>query len=181
MLDCPLEFEIADDQSVRASEIYRDCVLRMYDEYYLVDLVPIPLHGNKVIIGIDWLSLNGAVIDCAQQLVRVRTPSGGKLVIQGERPQREPVMCSAVRARRYLHKGCSGFFSYVMDTREKGKAAMDDVPVVREYPDDFLEDFLGIPPEGQERFSEIFKNSSPRKCNPTVYKIAANQQLIEVQ
>ena len=69
------------------SEVYQDCVLRLFEERYLVDLVPIPLWGNKVIIGMDWLSPNGAVIDCAQQLVRIRTPSGGELVIQGERPQ----------------------------------------------------------------------------------------------
>ena len=72
-----------------------------------MDLVPIPLKGNKVIIGMDWLSPNGAVIDCEQQLVRVRTPSGGELVIQGERPQHGIVMCSTTRARRYLHQGCS--------------------------------------------------------------------------
>ena len=86
MLDWPLEVEIADDRSVRASEVFLDCVLRLFEERYLVDLVPIPLRGNKVIIGMDWLSPNGAVIDCAQ-LVRVRSPSGGELVIQGERPQ----------------------------------------------------------------------------------------------
>ena len=65
MLDCPLDVEIADDRSVRASTVFRDCVLRLCEERYLVDLVPIPLRGNKVIIGMDWLSPNGAVIDCA--------------------------------------------------------------------------------------------------------------------
>ena len=64
MLDCPLEVEIADNRSVRESKVYKDYVLRMYDERYLVDLVPIPLCGNKVIIGMDCMSPNGAVIDC---------------------------------------------------------------------------------------------------------------------
>ena len=87
MLDCPLEVEIADDRSVRASTVFRDSVLRLFEERYLVYLVPIPLRGNKVIIGMDWLSPNGAVTNCAQQLVRVRTLGGGELVIHGERPQ----------------------------------------------------------------------------------------------
>ena len=65
MLLCPLEVEIVDNRSVRASKVFRDCVLGLYEERYLVDLVPIPLCGNKVIIGMDWLSPNGAVIDCA--------------------------------------------------------------------------------------------------------------------
>ena len=66
MLDYPLEVEIANDRSVRVSEVFRDCVLRLFEERYLIDLVPIPLRGNKVIIGMDWLSPNWAVIDCAQ-------------------------------------------------------------------------------------------------------------------
>lgn len=39
-----------------------------------------------------------------------------------------------------------------MDTRDKGKTTVDDVPEVREYPDVFPEDFLGIPPERQVEF-----------------------------
>ena len=65
-----------DDRSDQASEVFIDCVLRFYDERYLVDLVPILLRGNNIIIGMDWLSPNGAVINCAQQLVRVMNPSG---------------------------------------------------------------------------------------------------------
>ena len=66
MLDCPLEVEIADDRSVQASTVFRDCVLKMLEERFLVDLVPIPLRGSKVIIGMDWLGPNGAVINCTQ-------------------------------------------------------------------------------------------------------------------
>ena len=51
----PLEVEIVDNRSVRASEVFGDCVLRLFDERYLLDLVPIQLRGNKVIIGMDWL------------------------------------------------------------------------------------------------------------------------------
>lgn len=152
MLDCPLEVEIADDRSVRASAVFRGCVLMLFEERYLVDLVPIPLRGNKVIIGMDWLSPNGAVIDCAHQLVRIRIPSGGELVIHGERPQRGPAVCSTARARRYLQQGCTGYVAYVMDTQETGKATVSEVPVVRDYADVFPEELPGIPPERQVEF-----------------------------
>ena len=45
-----------------------------------------------------------------------------------------------------------GYIAYVMDAREKGKVTVDDVLVVREYPDVFPEDFPGIPPERQVEF-----------------------------
>nr|KAJ0213173.1 hypothetical protein LSAT_V11C400203150 [Lactuca sativa] len=92
-LDFPLEVEITDDRSMGALE---------------------------VIIGMDFLSPNGAVIDCAHQLVRIRTPSGEELVIQGKRPQRGPALYSIARARRYLQQGCAGYVAYVVDTWEAG-------------------------------------------------------------
>ena len=39
-----------------------------------------------------------------------------------------------------------------MDTQEQGKATVSDVPVVREYPDVFPEDFPGVPMERQVEF-----------------------------
>ena len=53
---------------IRVMRVHRDCTLQLFSEQYPMDLVPIPLRGNKVIVGMDWLSPNGAVIDCEQQL-----------------------------------------------------------------------------------------------------------------
>ena len=57
---------------------------------YLIHLVPIPLCGNKVIVGMDWLSPNGAVTDCRHYTVHIWAPSGGELVIEGKSVQRKP-------------------------------------------------------------------------------------------
>ena len=65
-LDRPLDMEISDDRTVRVARVHRDYTLQLFRERYLVDLVPIPLRGNKVIVGMDWLIPNGAVIDCEQ-------------------------------------------------------------------------------------------------------------------
>ena len=58
-LDFPLDVEIADDRSVWVSRVHCGCVLQMFSEQYPIDLVPIPLCGKKVIIGMEWLSPNG--------------------------------------------------------------------------------------------------------------------------
>ena len=124
-----------------------------------------------MIIGMDWLSPNGAVIDCAQQLVRIRTPSGGELVVQGERPQRGPVVCLAARVRRYLQQCCAGYVAYVMDTQEAGKETVGDVPVVREFTDVFPEELPGIPPERQVEFRiDLVPGAAPIAKEP--YRLA---------
>ena len=65
-LDYPLDVEIADDRTFRVVRVHRGCTLQLFNEQFFVDLVPIPLLGNKVIVGMDWLRPNEAMIDCEQ-------------------------------------------------------------------------------------------------------------------
>ncbi|XP_023743260.1 uncharacterized protein LOC111891437 [Lactuca sativa] len=109
-LDSPLEVEIVDNCTVNAARVFRRSILNMFDEIFHLDLVPIPLRGLKVIIGMDWLGPNGAMTDCERHLVRFRTPNGGELVIPGKRDSCGPALCSAPRARRLLQQGCSDDF-----------------------------------------------------------------------
>ena len=58
-LDCLLDVKTGDDRNIRVARVYRGCTLQLFDHQFSVDLVLIPLRGNKVIVGIDWLSSNG--------------------------------------------------------------------------------------------------------------------------
>lgn len=69
--DYPLEVEIANDCTMTSLSVHRGCVLELFCERYLIDLVPIALQGTKIIVGIDWLSHNRDMIDYKHQLVRV--------------------------------------------------------------------------------------------------------------
>lgn len=79
--------------------------------------------------------------------MRVRTLSWGELVIHGKGVRRSLTMCSAARAQRYFHHGCLGFMAYVVDNRFEGMSSLDGVPIVREFPEVFLEDLLGVTPD----------------------------------
>ena len=69
-----------------------------------------------VIVGMDWLSRFGAVIECERQLVTIRDPSGGVLRVYGKGTRFGKAFCSTARARQSLQQGCMGFVAYVMDT-----------------------------------------------------------------
>lgn len=75
------------------------------------------------------MSPNKAMIDFGHLLVRVQTPSERELVIQGEGALHRLALCSAMRARRYLQYGCSGFMAYVLDTKMEIKTMIEDVLV----------------------------------------------------
>ena len=68
ILDYLLEVEIADDRSGSALRVHRGCVLNQFSKKYSIDLVSIPLRVSKVIIEMDWLGTNGAMIDYGCQL-----------------------------------------------------------------------------------------------------------------
>ena len=48
-------------------------------------------------------------------------------------------MISAMTTQRMPRKGCQGNLAYVVETGKEGNI-LDEIPVVREFPDVFLDD-----------------------------------------
>ena len=61
-LDCHIDVEIVDDRTILVARVHWGCRVQLINEQFSVDFVPIFLQGNKVIVGMDWLSPNGEVI-----------------------------------------------------------------------------------------------------------------------
>ena len=59
-------------------------VLEIFEVSFPIFFIPIPMGDVCVIVGMDWLSRFGAMIDCEGQWVVVRTPSRGELIIYRE-------------------------------------------------------------------------------------------------
>ena len=55
-------------------------------------------------------------------------------------------MISTLAAQRMLRKGCQGYLAYVVEKGKEG-TLVDEIPVVREFPDVFSDDIAGLPPE----------------------------------
>ena len=59
------------------------------------------------------------------------------------------------------NKGCQEYLAHVVDTR-KEVLKLDDIPVVREFLDVFLEDLPGIPIDRENEFSiDLLLGTSP--------------------
>ena len=55
----------------------------IFDVEFPIDLVLIVMGDVCVVVGMDWLSKFGAVINCERQLVTIRDPIGGVLTVYG--------------------------------------------------------------------------------------------------
>ena len=49
-------------------------------------------------------------------------------------------MISEIKVSKLLANGCVGFLANIVDTTQKEKTKLDDVPVVNEFSEIFLED-----------------------------------------
>ncbi|GKD43722.1 putative reverse transcriptase domain-containing protein [Tanacetum coccineum] len=116
------------------------------------------LGSFDVIIGMDWLAKNHAVIVCDVKIVRILY--GNKiLIVQGDRSDKEKKsmlsIISCVKAQKYMEKGCQLFLAQVTVKENKDESKekrLEDVPTVRDFPEVFPEDLPRLPPIRQVEF-----------------------------
>ncbi|XP_071728438.1 uncharacterized protein [Rutidosis leptorrhynchoides] len=104
-----------------------------------------------VVIGMDWLSKNRVDTNCGEKSIRIPFDNGEELVIQGDKSKVNLNIISCMRARRYLNKGYPSILAYVKELKTK-EIGLENVLVIREFPQVFLEDLSGLPPHRQVEF-----------------------------
>ncbi|GJR76901.1 putative reverse transcriptase domain-containing protein [Tanacetum coccineum] len=136
-LDHYYDVKLADGKIIRINTIIRGCTLNFLNHSFNIDLMPIELGSFDVIIGMDWLAKYHAVIICAEKI-------------------------------KYMLKGCHVFLAHVTTKKTKDKLEgkrLEDVPIVRDFPEVFLEDLLGLPQTRQAPYrlapSEMKELSDP--------------------
>ncbi|XP_024963703.1 uncharacterized protein LOC112503970 [Cynara cardunculus var. scolymus] len=172
MLEKPLNVDMANGVTLVADKVYKDCKLDLDDHEFTVDLIPIDIYNFDVVIGMDWLTKNRADIICSRRMIRIPMENGELLYVYGERRTINLKAISVLKARHYLSKGYSSFLAYVIDSsKEMKKKTLDNVPIVREYPDVFPEDLPGLPPDRQVEFRiDLIPGAAPIAKTP--YRLA---------
>nr|GFA76255.1 hypothetical protein [Tanacetum cinerariifolium] len=125
----------------------------------LINITPTTLENHYDVVLSDGkiIGYHGVII-CDKKIVRV--PFGKEMLIfQGNRDnQREEsrlniISCS--KAQEYLSKGCDVFLAHVTTKEAKDKSEgkrLEDMPIVRAFPEVFLDDLPGISPARQVEF-----------------------------
>ena len=76
-------------------------------------------------------------------------------------------------ARRFLRKGCEAFLALNLDSKRE-QVNFENIPVIREFPDVFLEEFPGVLPEREVDLSiEVIQGMTPISRAP--YRMAPTE------
>ncbi|GJR50161.1 putative reverse transcriptase domain-containing protein [Tanacetum coccineum] len=172
--------KLADGKIIGVNTIIRGCTLNFMNHPFNIDLMPVPLGSFDAIIGMDWLTKHHGVIICDEKIVRV--PFGREMLIfqgNGNNQKKESRLniISCTKAQEYLSKGCDVFLAHITTKEAEDKSEekrLEDVPIVRDFPEVFPEDLPGIPPTRQVEFQiDLVPGAAPVARAP--YRLAPSE------
>ena len=123
-----------------------------------------------MILGMDWLSLHRAIVECRIKRVTLRTPNDDEVIFIDERPNHLSNMISATVARKMVQKGCEAYLAYVIDT-VKARPSVSDIPTISDFSDVFPKELPGLPPQREIEFAiDVVPGATPASITP--YRMA---------
>ncbi|GKD46307.1 putative reverse transcriptase domain-containing protein, partial [Tanacetum coccineum] len=115
--------EIADGKKVKVDRIIRGCKLELGSSLFTIDLIPLGHGSFDVIVGMDWLSHNKAVIVCHEKVVEILLVDGEILRVHGERVEES---------------------TKALKNAKVDEPKISDISVVREFFEVFPDDLKGL-------------------------------------
>ncbi|GJR49874.1 reverse transcriptase domain-containing protein [Tanacetum coccineum] len=141
-LDTTYDIEMADGNLVGTNTIIHGCTLILLNQPFKIDIMPIKLGSFDVVIGMDWLSKYHARIICDEKVIHIPI-DGETLIIRGD---------------------------LIMEKKSDEKR-LEDIPVVREFLEVFLENLPGLPLIRQVEFQiDLIPRAAPIARAP--YRLA---------
>nr|GEW19894.1 hypothetical protein [Tanacetum cinerariifolium] len=164
------EVELANRRVVSINIVLKGCALNLVNHVFEINLMPINLGTFK--IGMDWLVKHEFVIVCGERVVRI--PYGNKmLIVKSDKGVSRLKVISCIKARKYVERGCHLFLAHVTEDKWKEKR-MEDVPVIRNFPEVFPEELPGLPPPRQVEFKiDLVPGAAPVARAP--YRLALSE------
>nr|ABA95128.1 retrotransposon protein, putative, Ty3-gypsy subclass [Oryza sativa Japonica Group] len=134
---------------------------------FLSNLILLESKDLDVVLGMDWLTRNKGVIDCASRTITLTNDKGEKITFRSPASQK-----SVASLNQAAIEGQT-------ETVEKSPRKLEDIPIVQEYPEVFPEDLTTMPPKREIEFRiDLAPGTAPIYKRP--YRMAANE-LAEVK
>ncbi|GJZ40766.1 putative reverse transcriptase domain-containing protein, partial [Tanacetum coccineum] len=145
-IDTFYDIKMADGNLVSTNTVIQGCTLTLLNQSFKIDLMPIKLGSFDVVIGMDWLSKYHAKILCDEKVVHIPIDDE-TLIIRGDR---------------------------ITEKKKSDEKRLEDIPVVREFPEVFPEDLPGLPPVRQVEFQiDLIPGAAPVARAP--YRLAPSE------
>nr|KYP69684.1 Transposon Ty3-I Gag-Pol polyprotein [Cajanus cajan] len=140
---------------VVANKVCLDCPLFINDRKFLVSLIYLPLSQLDVMLGMNWLSYNHVLRNCAEKSVIFSDSKDLSILLS------KPISrFSWVKVQGYL----------ILSSMEaKEEVNLKNIAVVQNFPEVFPNDIPGLPPDSQIEFSiDLMPRTVPISMAPYI-------------
>jgi hypothetical protein len=136
---------------ITSNQMVKSVPIQFGSKLIKTDLVLLDLEGIDVILGTNWMTEHGVLLDISSRVIEINSPHQEAIILY--LPQQE-----------YLHS-CT---YAITDVKVK------DIPIVCEYPDVFPDDLPGMPPDRDIEFIiELQPGTAPISKRP--YRMPPNE------
>ncbi|GJX12244.1 putative reverse transcriptase domain-containing protein [Tanacetum coccineum] len=179
--------ELVGGRILETNVVLRGFTLGLLGHPFDIDLMPVELGSFNVIISMDWLAKYHALIVCNEKVVRI--PYRDEVLIirgndcdGGSKSKLNIISCT--KTQKYIQKGCQVYLAQVTSKKTDDKLEekrLEDVPIVYEFMEVFLEYLPGVPPARQVEFQiDLVSGAAPVARAP--YRLApAEMQELSTQ
>ncbi|XP_070003157.1 uncharacterized protein [Nicotiana sylvestris] len=145
-LSAPVYVSTLIGNSIIVDRVYRSCVVIIGGLETRVDLLLLDMADFDVILGMDWLPPYHVIFDCHAKTMTLALSGLPRLEWRGTPGHSTSRVISYMKGRHMVEKGCLDYLAYVCDSSVE-VPSMDSVPVVCEFPEIFLTNLPGMPPD----------------------------------
>nr|XP_025638727.1 uncharacterized protein LOC112733846 [Arachis hypogaea] len=132
-------------QTVMTRSGYRQVCFKLEGRDFVHDLICLPMIGLEMILGFDWLLKNRVLLDCFERTIQLM-PEGknGAVIAEGYYLNSVMVHCS--------REECQGYILLAANPLGDDQN-LNQIPVVRDFPEVFLEDIPEFPLQREIEFA----------------------------
>ncbi|XP_043687675.1 uncharacterized protein LOC122638889 [Telopea speciosissima] len=140
-------------ENLVADTVFEFCLVQIEGREMPANLIFLDMTDFNVILGMDWLSTYHASIQCYEKDTVFKPKNETEFKFSGLRTGKPASsLISAVRARKLLAQGCHGFLASLVDLK-KEEQQLGDIHIVRDFPDVFPDDLVGLPLDRELEFT----------------------------
>ena len=165
--------EVVDGKPVTLDSIINNCNFNLKEHKFPIDLIPMQLGSFDIIVGMDWLAKSHVEVVCFEKCIRIPLEDGQTLKFYGEKPSGGLKLMSCTKAQKYLRKKYVAFLAHIVKKKDKERK-IEDIPIIREFPEVFPDYVSGLPPARQVEFCiDLVPGANPVAKSP--YRLAPSE------
>ncbi|XP_062114248.1 uncharacterized protein LOC133825303 [Humulus lupulus] len=144
----------------------------------LADLIELDIIDYEVILGMDWLVKYGSTIKCHKKAVKFKLDNGEQFTFVGDVAGLCTPIISALKAHNMIRNGGQTFLTNVVDKTTEIEQMPEDVCVLCEFSEVFLDDLPGLPLDKEIEFViDLISETAPISQAPYIMTLTELKEL----